>query len=178
LHCRQQLPFVARMADSPLKSVRFSNTAESTDRPVVLSPEITGVHVVKLTLRDKESAQEAVSESSSSEAGSRKRCGFANSTRSPAKSSAVLACGQSAGRVVSDSSPRTNESQALNAFGAPLHGSSAGVVLLYTAKRLRSSTRSLLLLQSHCYRATKRGRHPMDSDPLHNSLTAPQLAVR
>src|SRR5689334_18007828 len=38
----------------------FTNRAESRLRPVVKSPNNTGVNVVKLTLRDKESAQEAV----------------------------------------------------------------------------------------------------------------------
>jgi small subunit ribosomal protein S21 len=48
------------MAGSHTEGRRFSNTAESRLRPVCCLPKFTGVHVVKLTLRDKESAQEAV----------------------------------------------------------------------------------------------------------------------
>jgi small subunit ribosomal protein S21 len=48
------------MAGSHTEARRFSNSAESRSRPVCCHPKFTGVHVVKLTLRDKESAQEAV----------------------------------------------------------------------------------------------------------------------
>jgi small subunit ribosomal protein S21 len=48
------------MAGSHPEVRPIENLAESRSRPVVKSSNHTGVHVVKLTLRDKESAQEAV----------------------------------------------------------------------------------------------------------------------
>lgn len=56
-YCRQQWPAAARMGDSRVGRPRLHDYVVGWESGVL---NYSGVHVVKLTLRDKESAQEAV----------------------------------------------------------------------------------------------------------------------